>query len=281
MTFTAPDLAGGVTAVNKSGYSSTIICGSSAAGEAVPPHFQLKTMAKTEEKQRLSVDWFASTKSVAAQFGHSEMKSFPCTFGMNKKAGMNAVELEKYIKNSLLPLFPDLEDKDGHRVIMKVDSGPGRMNEEMLASLRLQGFYLVPGVPNTTGETQETDQNYGPFKGGFRANIRLLSQALFDKQLLLNVTDLPLLVFGGKCPKTGVELADPFTMAFSVELNLSCWRKCGAVPLTRRPLQSKNVRREVPIGDAASLVENEEEEEAAKIRIAESLLLQLSFSCWF
>jgi hypothetical protein len=57
MTFKAPDVAGGATAVNKSGYSSTIvICGSNAAGEPLPPHFQLKTLAKTEERQRMSVD---------------------------------------------------------------------------------------------------------------------------------------------------------------------------------------------------------------------------------
>ena len=177
MVFTAPDVAGGATAVNKSGYSSTIICGSNAAGEPVPPHFQLKSLAKHEENQWISVDWFMATKNVWAQFGFEARRSFPCTFGMNEKAGMNAIELDKYITNSILPLYPDLEDKPGKRVIMKADSGPGRMNVDMLAKLRLQGLYLIPGVPNTTGQTQETDQNYGPFKSLFRANIRALSQA--------------------------------------------------------------------------------------------------------
>ena len=151
---------------------------------------------------------------------------------MNEKAGMNAVELDKCIENSLLPLFPDIQDTERKSVILKVDSGPGRMNEEMLAKLRLQGFYLVPGVPNTTSKTQETDQNYGPFKSSFRNNIRLLSQARFERKLTLQVTDLPLLVFGGKCPKTGVDLTDSFTSAFNVAANLNCWKKCGSVPLT-------------------------------------------------
>jgi len=95
---------------------------------------------------------------------------------------------------AILPLCPDIADVRGKRVIMKVDSGPGRMNLEMLASLRLQGLCLVPGVPNATGKTQETDQNYGPFKGTFRANIRTLSQARFDNGLPIRVTDIPLLV---------------------------------------------------------------------------------------
>ena len=253
MTFFAPDVAGGATAVNKSGYSATIICGSNAAGEPIPPHFQLKSLAQNAEDQRMSIDWFTNIKDVWAKFGFPERRAFPCTFGMNEKAGMNAEELHKYIVNSILPLFPDIEDMPLKRVILKLDSGPGRMNVEMLAELRLRGLYVTPGVPNTTAKTQETDQNYGPFKGGFRRNIRSLSQARFDEKMTLRVVDLPLLVFGGKCPQTGVELEDTFNSAFSVENNLSCWRKCGAVPLTRLPLQSKGVRRELAVGAAAQV----------------------------
>jgi len=271
MTYHAPEVSGGATAVNKSGYSSTIICGSNAAGEPFPPHFQLKSMAQTDEGQRMSVDWFANSKNIIAKFGHPTSRSLPCTFGMNEKAGMNSVELEKYTRCSILPLYPDIADVEGKRVILKVDSGPGRMNLEMLAALRIQGLYLVPGVPNTTGKTQETDQNYGPFKGSFRANIRTLSQARFDNGMPIQVTDIPLLVFGGECPKTKVVLIDAFSEAFSVEANLGCWKKCGAVPLTRSPLLSKDVRRELPVG-AARLSENEEADpEVDRLRELQSL----------
>jgi hypothetical protein len=41
------------------------------------------------------------------------------------------------------------------------------MNLTMLARLRLMGLYLVPGVLNTAQVTQETNQNYGPFKGAY------------------------------------------------------------------------------------------------------------------
>jgi hypothetical protein len=252
LTFYAPDIGGGATAVNKSGYSATIICGSNAKGEPIPPHFQLKSTAQTDSGQRLSVDWFRHTKDVMVQFGHSVVKALPCTFGMNEKAGMNSIELEKYMRGSILPLYPDIADVPGKRVIMKVDSGPGRMNVEMLASLRLQGLYLVPGVPNTTGKTQETDQNYGPFKSGFRANIRTLTQARFDKTMTITVTDLPLLVFGGVCPRTGAPLKNAFADAFSMRMNLSCWRKCGSVPLTRSPVHGPGVRSQVPVGAAAT-----------------------------
>jgi len=167
MTFFAPKVAGGARAVNKSGHSSAIICGLNAAGEPFPPHFQLKSMAQTDEGQRMSVDWFANSKNMVAKFGHPSPQSLPCAFRMNEKAGMNSVELEKYMRCSILPLCPDVADVKGKCVIVKVDSGPGRTNIEMLASLRLQGLCLVPGVPNITGKTQETDQNCGPFKGSF------------------------------------------------------------------------------------------------------------------
>ena len=256
MTFFSSDVSGGATAANKNGYSSTIICGSNAAGEPFPPHFQLKTLAQTTEGQRLSVDWFTHSKNVVAKFGFPCTVSLPCTFGMNEKAGMNSIELDKYIKNSILPLYPDIQDIKGKRVILKVDSGPGRMNVEMLADLRVQGLYLVPGVPNTTSHTQETDQSYGPFKSIYRCNIRTLSQARFDRGLSLQVTDLPLLVFGGNCAQTNAELRDAFSSAFSVAANINVWHKCGAVPLTRLPLLSKGVRHEVPIGAAALQVQS-------------------------
>ena len=272
VTFYSAEVSGGATAGNKSGYSSTIICGSNAAGDPFPPHFQLKTMAQTEEGQRMSVNWFEKTHSVIAKFGFPERQSFPCTYGMNEKAGMNAIELDKYIKNSILPLYPDIADEVGKRVILKVDSGPGRMNVEMLASLRLLGLYVVPGVPNTTSVTQETDQNYGPFKGVFRGNIRLLSQARFDKGLSVLVTDLPLLVFGGTCNKTGIELRNAFQVAFSVEANLASWRKCGAVPLTRLPLNSKAVRHEVPVAGATEHLQGiSDDEEVEHLRRLESM----------
>jgi hypothetical protein len=62
MTFHAADVCGGATAVNKSGYSATIICGSNAEGEPLPAHFQLKSLAQTAERQRMSVDWFSKRR---------------------------------------------------------------------------------------------------------------------------------------------------------------------------------------------------------------------------
>jgi hypothetical protein len=45
---------------------------------------------------------------------------------MNEKGRMTDVEFKKYIDISIIPLFPKLEDTPGKRVLLKVDSGPGR-----------------------------------------------------------------------------------------------------------------------------------------------------------
>ena len=97
--------------------------------------------------------------NVVGKYGCEEEKKWPVTFGMNKKGGMTEDEFWKYLEKSVFPLHPDAKDKPSKRVIQKVDSGPGRLGEKMLASARLRGFILYPGVPNTTGVSQETDRN--------------------------------------------------------------------------------------------------------------------------
>jgi hypothetical protein len=82
---------------------------------------------------------------------------------------------------------------------------------------------------------------------------------------------LPLLVFGGECPSTGKILEDAFTAAFSVDKNVNCWRKCGAVPLTRLPIQDKAVRREIPIGIAAELAPETEDEQLQQLKQIEAI----------
>ncbi len=103
------------------------------------------------------------------------------SFGQNEKGGMDNEEFKKYMLNSIVPLFPHARDKAGHRVLLKVDSGPGRLSLNLLSKLRLLGFILYPCVPNTTHVTQETDQNYGPFKTQFPSNLELIVDARLEK----------------------------------------------------------------------------------------------------
>jgi len=108
------------------------------------------------------------------------------------------------------------------------------MDVGMLAALKLKGFYLTPGVPNTTSVTQETDQNYDPFRTHYRFNLKALAEARFVKKLTLGINDLPLIVFGGTDPETKVELRALFDLAFSPRIHLSSWKKWGGSTTNKR-----------------------------------------------
>ena len=94
---------------------------------------------------------------VKGRFGHEQEKYHPCTYGMNEKGGMNKWEFEEYVKNSLVTLYSDAADMPGKRVLLKADSGPGRKNTELMAYLRVRGFYFIPGLPNSTHVSQEME----------------------------------------------------------------------------------------------------------------------------
>ncbi len=88
----------------------------------MPPHFQLPTAATAVERERVRFDFFVHIKKTCAQFGYNKVKERPCGFGTNKKGGMNDVEFDKYIKNVIMLLYPNMEDKPGKLVLLKVDS---------------------------------------------------------------------------------------------------------------------------------------------------------------
>jgi hypothetical protein len=230
-TFSSTSLPAGATPANKTGYACTFIGGSTAAETPLPPHLQLKTAAKTADREQLNIAVLQHIKRVRGEFGHPKERLWGVTFGMNEKGGMDSTELAKYLEKRILPLSPDLEDTPGKRILIKVDSGPGRTNIEMLAKFRLRGVYFVTGVPNTTHVTQETDQNYGPFKTVYLHNLEIFVKSRYARGMTLSVADIPLLIFGGKDGE--MELEDAFAKAFSVERNLAIWKKVGTVPLTR------------------------------------------------
>ena len=125
--------------------------------------------------------------------------------GLNEKGGMDDEEFFKYLLNSIVPLFTDtVADDPGKRVLIKIDSGPGRRNVEIVARLKNLGFYLYPGVPNTTSISQETDQNYGTFKSAFRFNLGKFVQDgnELGMNTTVSITLIGLLIFGGTDPIT-------------------------------------------------------------------------------
>ena len=100
----------------------------------------------TEEHEKLRFDFLHHVSSTRGRFGCEEERVWPCTIGMNEKGGMDDEEFDKYIDNSIVPLYPDLEDTQGKRVLLKVDSGSGRNGRDLLNKARFRGVYLFPGL---------------------------------------------------------------------------------------------------------------------------------------
>ena len=182
--------------------------------------------------------------NVRGKFGNNESKLWLCTVGMNEKGGMDDAKFEKYIQSAIVPLFPDVQNKKGKRVLIKIDSGPGCTNPELLACLRTLGFVLYPGVPNTTAVLQETDQCYGLFKSIFRENLDNVSsdRKKNNKQVSFPPNLVGLFVFGGTDPETKISgYRNAFSIAFSKDKCLHSWKRVGAAPLTMACLHSEQV----------------------------------------
>ncbi len=67
---------------------------------------------------------------------------------------IKCVEFQQYFLNNIVTLFSDSNDINGKRVMVKVDSRPGRVQEHFLAKARTLGFFVYPGVPNNTAVTR-------------------------------------------------------------------------------------------------------------------------------
>ncbi len=91
----------------KMAYSSTMITGSNAYGEALPPHFQFTTSAQTDEGKMIRINCVRYMKKVRGEFGMGVSERYGVAFGMNEKGGMDMEEFAKYLRNSIMPLYPN------------------------------------------------------------------------------------------------------------------------------------------------------------------------------
>jgi hypothetical protein len=179
--------------------------------------------AQTAEAEAIRIETTRYMLDVRGTFGHESKQSFPISLGLNHKGGMDNQEFFEYLKAPVR----------GRWAVIKCDSGPGRLNPDLLAFLRYHGFILYPGVPITTAVTQETDQSYGPFQSAVRTNLQLI----IDERIRTNAPRslspwiVGLVVFGGEDPETGMIVGSAFQRGFSHTFNIKAWEKVGAVPL--------------------------------------------------
>ncbi len=193
---------------------------------------------------------------------------------------MDKDEFEIYLFVFFVSLYPDSKDVPGKRVCIKLDSGPGQINAELMAQLKLLGFYVFPGIPNTISVTQETDRICGPFTTKFCSN---LSECCYDRLFCGKLLSFApwifgLFVFGGCDPETGVDkYVDAFAGAFSKAQCIAAWEAVGAVPPTCACLNDKQVCREV--GDSSP--NDDIQIEMTEMQRANTMACDLLTACGF
>ncbi|KAL7431790.1 hypothetical protein ACHAXH_004909 [Discostella pseudostelligera] len=98
-----------------------------------------------------------------------------------------------------MPLHPDAAPGKGKWVILKCDSGPGRLNLDLLANLHTSGFILFHG-------------NYGPFKTHYCKNLDVVVDERIKqkKSTTLLPWQVGLIVFGGVDPETNIVMKSAF-----------------------------------------------------------------------
>jgi len=235
---------------SKTSHTTTMITGSNAWGEALPPHFQFMTSTQTDDGKQIRNECIRYMKNVKGEFGLGEIASKPVSIGMNEKGGMDEEEFAKYIRNAIMPLYPNALPAKGKWVLLKCDSGPGRLNLDLLAELRASGFILFPGVPNTTAVSQETDQNYGPFKTQYCKSLDVVVDERIKQKKCIQLPpwQVGLIVFGGTDPETNLVVKSAFECGFLRENCRNAWEKVGAAPLTRACMLNNKVRRSLGDG---------------------------------
>ncbi len=75
-------------ATSKSALTTTMISGSNAVGELIPPNFQFQTSAQTAKAEAIWIEMLCYMLDVWATFCHKEVQSFPIFLGLNNKGGI-------------------------------------------------------------------------------------------------------------------------------------------------------------------------------------------------
>jgi hypothetical protein len=162
------------TTTNKASLSSTLMCGSTAAGEPLPIHAMFSSDAQ-EENMVVDYQWIADFPRVQGRYGHNLVEEYCAQLTVNEKGGSDCRTLHQCIMTYQQQLWHEATDISGKRVLYKIDGGPGRLDEGALADSQARCIYLFTQV------TQETDQNYGQFKSDVRSNIAALTADLLHE----------------------------------------------------------------------------------------------------
>ena len=164
------------------------------AGEVGAPHMMLASGAeglkkgnkngKDEEdlSARIRPEWTFGVPRVLGRFGlpphEQQQRVLEPSFILTEKGGMETGGLEAFIRQQILPAYPNISPtwdiaEDGTvrsgPLFLQLDAGPDRLSEcsvPFRQEMWDMGLTLFPGIPNGTDANQVMDELYGVYKTG-------------------------------------------------------------------------------------------------------------------
>jgi hypothetical protein len=108
---------------------------------------------------------------------------------MNERGGKNNEEFERYIDNSIILLFPDLEEHQGSVSCSRLTAAAVDIGGTCSTSVGSGVFTLTPACPTLPlCRQQETDINfYGPFKGVVWRNLDKIAMTCYTKEITMSL----------------------------------------------------------------------------------------------
>ena len=294
-----PLLQRGYKRTVKAGRHVTGVYATNAAGETLPPMYIFDSSANIESNYRVKVSWLDGLPNVEGRFGCPTRVESASFYSVRSSGSMDDSLFNDYVDRVILPLYPNISKtamSDANTgelcdvvvirccscsnfcplfilsgkllcgpVILKVDSGPGRLvasadSISRREKLKEMGLLILMGLPNATSVQQEMDVIYQAFKsatyargeallvqklmlrGREQQENRRLNNGLVAAPLGIGFEELSIVVDGVNGDSIDMK---PFTKFFTGDRIVKSWEKVGFVPFTRSCTLNKKVRHEL------------------------------------
>ena len=113
--------------MEKTSSKCSVIQGANGDGEVFPPMFIMPSSSvKTGEQIKLDPKRFNGFEQVEGKYGCSRKYLWDCEIAKNSSGGMNGALFAYWFTYILMDYYPDAEDVPCKRVLIKLDSGPGK-----------------------------------------------------------------------------------------------------------------------------------------------------------
>jgi hypothetical protein len=129
------------TPINKSSAKTSWLFGINYADEAPP----LAVFASSAVNPKFRGHYLCNMHQVEGIFGYPGTCSFSSSFAASENGSVTNEIFLTYLQETLIRLYPDVSDKPGKRVLLKVDSGPGWFFSDFRTVAQSSWYLFISG----------------------------------------------------------------------------------------------------------------------------------------